>query len=117
MGAAPPRRPASRWQLLHRSWLPTNWRAYVPGSRKICSPNLTTSPNLPAGMALSEGGWNDPGLTVNRELIFQAVTVPTSAARRTSAAIFQILFLFMIYLLPFLQATTPMPPMQRCQIG
>src|SRR6266481_297541 len=98
MGEAPPRRPSSRWQLLHRSWLPTNWRAYVPGSRKIRSPNLTTSPNLPAGMALSGGGWNDPVLPVYRELIFQAVTVPTSAARRTSAAIFQILFFFMVSL-------------------
>src|SRR5580704_6378622 len=98
MGEALPRRPASRWQLLHRSWLPTNWRAYVPGSRKICSPNLTTSPNLPAGMALSEGGWKDPDLTANRELIFQAVTVPTSAARRRSAAIFQTLFFFMVSL-------------------
>src|SRR5260370_32327888 len=117
MGEGAPRRSGWRWELLDRRWLPTKWRAYVSGSRKICSPNLTTSPNLPAGMALSEGGWNDPDLTVNRELIFQAVTVPTSAARRTSAAIFQILFFFMVSLLPFLQVKRRMPPTQRCQIG
>src|SRR5258707_15466260 len=109
MGAAPPRRPASRWQLLHRSWLPTNWRAYVPGSRKICSPNLTTSPNLPAGMALSEGGWNDPDLTVNRELIFQAVTVPTSAPKKTGPQFFKILFLLMVSLFLFPKAPDEIP--------
>src|SRR6186997_1922521 len=56
IGAAPALRPASMWQFLHASPLPTNGWALTPVLLKMSIARLIASPSGPLGMAEAGGG-------------------------------------------------------------